>query len=57
MPVCSGKINPLLAAVLTGRAIKESINTRVSLIEDTDEVILHSCFVFHIEPKLTVHSF
>ena len=46
----------LLAAVLTGGAVKVSINTWVSLIKDTDEVILHSCFVFHIEPKLTVHS-
>ena len=57
MPVSGCKINPFLAAVTTCRAVKVSINARIGLIKDADEVILHGRLVLHIKVELTVHGF
>ena len=57
MPVSGCKINPFLAAVTSGWAVKVSINARIGLIKDANEIILHSRLVFHVEAKLTVHGF
>ncbi len=57
MPVGGCKINPFLAAVTACRTVKVSINARIGLVKDADEVILHGCLVLHIKAELTVHGF
>ena len=57
MPVGGCKINPFLAAVTAYGTVKVSINARIGLIKDANEIILHSRLVFHVEAKLTVHGF
>ena len=56
MPVLAGKIDPLLAAVLTGGTVKPGIGAGKSLIQDADEVVFHGSFMFHIKIELAVHS-
>ena len=57
MPVSGCKINPFLAAVTSGWAVKVSINARIGLIKDANKIIFHSRLMLHIEAKLTVHGF
>ena len=56
VPVGIEEIHPFLAAVLTGRAVKVGVGTRIGQIDETDQVILHGNFVFHVKIKLAVHG-
>ena len=57
MPVSANKIHLFLAAVLTGRSVEVGVGPRISLVDETDQVILHGSFMFHVEIKLAVHGF
>ena len=57
VPECHDKVHPFLGAVTAGRAVKEVINARVSLIQQGDEVILVRGFLFHVEAELVIHGF
>lgn len=57
MLVCVNEIHSFLASVLTGGTVKVSVGTRIVLVDETNEVILHGSFMFHVEIKLAVHDF
>ena len=57
MPVCRCKINPFLAAVTACRTVKVSINARIGLVKDADEIILDSRLMLRVKAELTVYGF
>ena len=57
MPVGMNEIYPFLAAVIAGRTVKEIIGSRISLVDQRNEIVFHCSFLSHIESKLSVHSF
>ena len=57
MPVGVNEIHPFLTAVFAGGTVKVGIGTGIGLVDETDQVILHGSFMFHIEIKLAVHGF
>lgn len=57
MLVSVNEIHPFLAAVLADRAVEIGVGTRINLGDETDQVILHGSFMFHVEIKMAVHGF
>ena len=57
MPVRVDKTHPLLAAVTAHRTREEIIGSRIKLINQGIEIIIHGCFLVRVKAKLTVHSF
>ena len=57
MPVNVSEIHPFLVAVLAGRAVEIGVGAGIGLANETDQVILHGTFMFHVEIKLAVHGF
>ena len=57
MPVGIDKVYPFLAAVTACRAVKEGIGTGIGLVEERDEIILHSGLLVHVKPELPIHGF
>ena len=57
MPVSTNEIHPFLTAVLAGRAVEIGVGAGLGLVNETNQVILHGSFMFHVEIKLAVHGF
>ena len=45
MPERRSKVHPLLTAVLTDRAVKESVYTGICLIQKSNEIVFQGCLV------------
>lgn len=57
MPVGMDTIHPFLGAIAAGRAVKEIICSRISLVKKGNKIVFHSSFLSHIEAELPVHGF
>ena len=56
MPVGMDTIHPFLGAIAAGRAVKEIICSRISLVKKGNKIVFHSSFLSHIEAELPVHD-
>lgn len=57
MPVDIQEIHSFLDPILTGRAVKVGVGSRIGLVNKANQVVFHGGFVFHVEIKLAVHGF
>ena len=57
MPVGMDEIHPFLAAIAAHRTVKEIIRTRIGLVKEGNEIVLHGSLLLHVEAELAVHGF
>ena len=57
MPVSVDEIHPLLTAITAHRTREEIIGSRIRLVKQSNEIILHRRLLIHVEAKLTIHRF
>lgn len=46
MPIIVNEIPPFLTTVLAGRTVEVGVGARISLVDETDQVILYGSFMF-----------
>ena len=57
MPKGCGKVHPLLAAILTDRAVEQVVDTGIGLIQEGDEVVFHHRFSLGVQALLPIQRF